>query len=416
MKRAFLLFTVAILYCNFTLAQEPDPDPNLLWKTENSYDRFLVHPNGNILAGKGYVDEGGFECELDGNTGTRLREFVSPLYFFDISPDGKYISAMDESFQRCVLDYETGKVIARLTKEETYPKFMPDSRTLVYVFIEPIDELNGNTRLQSYNIETGEYKTSETLIRYTTTRMIAVSPNGKYVATGGTYFGPSGKNYTQLILWDAETLEPIKILGEFENSREVRSIKFSHDSKLVGFQVYASNLYIYSTENLQLYKYYNEASGFGFITNEYVALGNGYAQPPVFNLVNLNNDQIIFTKNNSSGISDYNEAKNTMLVNYGVIYCYDFEKILTGASIKPEIANPFLVEYINNSLSIRNYAFVTNSINCTITDINGRMIRNLNLNTSTNEIRIPIKLQSGIYFLHIKDGSKEYVSKFCVVN
>ncbi|MBE2189173.1 MAG: hypothetical protein IAE98_06865, partial [Candidatus Kapabacteria bacterium] len=214
MKRAFVLFAVAMLYCSFSLAQEPEPDPNLLWVSdttwENGFHRFLVHPNGNILAGIGST-----EFELDGNTGKIIREFSYPAVFYDVSPDGKYISALTD--QRCVIDYETEEVIARLTKEETYPKFMPDSRTLVYAFIEPIDELNGNTRLQSYNIETKEYKTSETLIRYTTTRMIAFSPNGKYVATGGTYFGPSGKNYTQLILWDAETLEPIKILGEFEN-------------------------------------------------------------------------------------------------------------------------------------------------------------------------------------------------------
>ncbi|PKL84542.1 MAG: hypothetical protein CVV22_12435 [Ignavibacteriae bacterium HGW-Ignavibacteriae-1] len=71
---------------------------------------------------------------------------------------------------------------------------------------------------------------------------------------------------------------------------------------------------------------------------------------------------------------------------------------------------------MNNSISFRNFTFVTNLINCSITDINGRVIRTMNLNTSTNDIRIPIKLISGTYFLHIKDGSKEYVAKFLVTN
>ena len=100
----------------------------------------------------------------------------------------------------------------------------------------------------------------------------------------------------------------------------------------------------------------------------------------------------------------------------GYIHCFDFEKILSGASIAPEIPNLFTIEYLNNTLNIRNYTFVTNSINCSITDINGRVLRNMNLNTTMDDIHIPIKLLSGTYFLHIKDGNKEYVNKFLVVN
>ncbi len=422
MKKHCILTVISafILFSSFSKAD--DPDPNLLWKTDEFYLRFLVHPNGNILAGTGSgVDEGSKEYELNVNTGTRLREFESPLYFFDISHDGNYISAMDESTQRCVLDYETGEVIARLTKDETYPKFLPDNRTLVYAFIEPIGELNGNTRLQSYNFETGDYKTSENLIRYTTTRMIAVSPDGKYIATGGAYFGPSGKNYIRLILWDAQTLEPIKILGEFENSREVRSIKFSPDSKLVGFQVYWSDLYLYKTNDYSLYKHYNNDNmlngvmGFGFIANDFIAVGSDENNVQNFEIINLSNNVTVYKRNDFTGLGDYNDFNNTLIVLRNDLYCFDFDKILTGANIEPEIPNPFKVEYLNNTLSIRNYTFVTNSINCTITDISGRIIRNMNLNTSTTEIRIPIKLLSGTYFLHIKDGDKEYVNKFLVV-
>ncbi|MCO5250060.1 MAG: T9SS type A sorting domain-containing protein [Candidatus Kapabacteria bacterium] len=413
MKRAFIYIVAVMLYCNPVWADEPDP--NLLWKTENFYDRFLVHPNGNILAGKGST---GFE--LDGNTGEIIREFPYQLIIYDVSPDGKYISALTD--QRCVIDYETEEVITRFTNENTFPQFMPDSKTLIYFVIEKIGELKGNLKLQSYNIETKRYSTSTQQISSTTSGAISVSPDGRFVATGGRFFDMDDNEYTRLILWDALTLESIKILSTKENFNSVRSIKFSPDSRLVGFQVYLDNLYIYNTDDYSLYKNYSKnsgkfpTSGFGFITNEYVALGNGYAQPPVFNLVKLNNDQIIFTKNNSSGISDYNEAKNTMIVNYGVIYCYDFEKILTGASIESEIPNPFTVEYINNTINIKNYTFGTNHINCSITDINGRVLRNMNLNPSIGELRIPIKLLSGTYFLHIKDGSKEYVSKFLVVD
>lgn len=408
MKRAFLFLAVAMLFCNPTLAQEPDPDPNLLWVTENYYTRFLVLPNGNILAGKHST-----EVELDGNTGEIIREFPYPVIFYDISPDGKYISALTD--QRCVIDYETQEVVVRFTNENTFPQFMSDSKTLVYFWNEPLGELKGNLKLLSYNFETKQSKSSANFIQNTRAGAISVSPDGRFVATGCIYFDASDNEYTKLILWDAQTLEPIRVLGEFEDFNEVRSIKFSPNSRLVGFQVHASNLYIYNTETFQQYKNYT-ATGFGFITNDYVALGSGYTQPPVFNLVKHDNDQIIYTKNNSSGISEYNDINNTMIVNYAYLYCYDFQQILTGASIEPEIPNPFIVEYKNNTLLIKNYNFTTVQITAQIADINGKMIRQLELNTSTSDFRIPIKLISGTYFLHIKDGGNEYVSKFLVTN
>jgi WD40 repeat protein len=421
MKRAFLFLAVAMLYCNTTLAQEPDPDPNLLWKTENGYDRFLVHPNGNILAGKYST-----EVELDGNTGLIIREFPYPAVFYDISPDGKYISALTD--QRCVIDYETQEVVVRFTNENTFPKFMPDSKTLVYFVIEKIGELKGNLRLQSYNIETNRYSTSEQQISNTTSGAISVSPNGRYVATGGRYFDASDNEYTRLILWNAQTLEPIRVLGEFENFNQVRSIKFSPDSKLVGFQVYLDNLYIYNTDDYSLYKRYegyvdveHSVFGFCFFPNNLLGYGNsiggGSTDPFYIKIEDLNTSKLLYNNRTlwSNGM-EYNPLSKTWLVQSLSIYCYDFEKILSGASIEPEIPNPFSVDYVNNSLSIRNYTFVANTINCTISDISGRVVRNLNLNTSTNEIRIPLKLLSGTYFLHIKDGNKEYVSKFLVTN
>ncbi len=408
MKRAFLFFAVAILFCNTTLAQEPDPDPNLLWVTEQGYRRFLVHPNGNILAGIGST-----EFELDGNTGKIIREFPYPAVFYDISPDGKYISALTD--WRCVIDYETEEVIVRFTQIDTHPKFMPDSKTLICFLNDPIGVLNGNLQLMSYNIETNGYRVSENILNNTTTGNITISPDGRFVATGGRFRGNYGVEYTRLVLWDAQTLEPIKILGEFENSNEVRSIKFSPDSRLVGFGVAGTKIYIYDTGNYSLYKFYGSTYGFGFLTNDFMAIGNGNIQPPSLDIVKIDTEQKIYSINNSGGSTEYNGINNTMVVIYGYLYCYDFNKILSGASIKPEIPNPFTVEYLNNTLSIRNYAFVGNSINCSITDINGRIIRNFDLHLTTGDIQIPIKLLTGTYFLHIKDGGKEYVSKFLVV-
>ncbi|MCO5252270.1 MAG: T9SS type A sorting domain-containing protein [Candidatus Kapabacteria bacterium] len=418
MKRAFLLFAVAMLYCNSTLAQEPEPDPNLLWVSDTTwkdgFHRFLVHPNGNILAGIGST-----EFELDGNTGKIIREFPYPAVFYDISPDGKYISALTD--QRCVIDYETEEVIARFTKENSSPRFMPDSKTLIYDVLLKVGN-DFNTKLATYNIETGGYRFSLSPLEQTSAWNINVSPDGRFVATGGKYIDNSDRDYTRLVLWDAETLEPIRVLGEFEYFNPVNSIKFSPDSKLVGFQVYWGDLYIFKTDDYSLYKHYssdnilNGVMGFGFIANDFIAVGSDEDNQQNFEIINLNNNSTIYKRNDFTGLAEYNAFMKSLIVLRVYIHCFDFEKILSGASIAPEIPNSFTIEYLNNTLSIRNYTFETNQINCSITDINGRVLRNMNLNPSIGELRIPIKLQSGTYFFHIKDGGKEYVAKFWLVN
>jgi WD40 repeat protein len=403
MKRAFFLFVVAMLYCNFLLAQEPEPDPNLLWTTEDYYNSFVIHPNGNIIASKGLA-----VTELNGNTGEIIREFPFYFEFYALSKDGKYLAGGIDSL--ILIDYETAEIVKTFdVAGSSRVVFMPDNERLLIKTSYEEPEL----QFCLYNYITDEknfFGVGSDIGIWSFT----ISPDGRFLAIGGFIFNQAGENKTTLMLYDALTWQPIRNLATFDEDNEVRSIKFSPDSRLVGFGVYLSNLYIYNTETYQLFKHF-PATGFGFITNDYVALGSGYAQPPVFNLVKLDNEQIIYSKNDFAGISEYNQVYNSMIVNHGVIYSFDFVKILTGASIEPEIPIQFTVEYLNNTLSIRNFVFGANSINCSITDIKGRVIRNMNLTTVMNEILIPIKLLSGTYFLHIKDGVNEYVSKFLVV-
>ncbi|PKL84883.1 MAG: hypothetical protein CVV22_10925 [Ignavibacteriae bacterium HGW-Ignavibacteriae-1] len=412
MKRAFLFFAFAILLCNITLAQEPDPDPNLLWVTEQGYIRFLVHPNGNILAGKHST-----EVELDGNTGEIIREFPYQVIIYDVSPDGKYISALTD--QRCVIDYETLEVIDRFTNENTFPKFMPDNKTLVYFVIEKIGELKGNLKLRSYNIETKRYLTSSQQVSNTTSGAISVSPDGRFVATGGRYFDASDNEYTRLILWDAQTLEPIKVLGEFEYFNSVNSIKFSPDSRLVGFGVDPKRVYIYNTMDFSLRKKF-DAYSFCFITNSIIAYGDVidfWTQNYFLKIEDFELNKIIYRNDNlSAEAMEFIIQKQLWLIKFRAqIYAFDYMKIISGIEDSFENITPYSLVYESNTLSIRNFIFNSLRLTGQILDINGKLIRHIELNTSTGEIRIPIKLISGTYFLHIKDGGMEYVAKFWVV-
>jgi hypothetical protein len=416
MKRAFLYIVAVMLYCNPVWADEPDP--NLIWVSDPSwvdgFHRFLVHPNGNILAGIGST-----EFELDGNTGLIIREFPYPAVFYDISPDGKYISALTD--QRCVIDYETEEVTARFTNSNTSPKFMPDSKTLIYDVLNEAGK-DFNTKLATYNIETGGYRFSTNPLVQTSVWHINVSPDGRFVATGGKFIDINDNEYTRLVLWDAQILAPIKILSENKGFREIRSIKFSLDSRLVGFVVYLNDLYIYKTDDYSLYKHYGEHNteygigGFCYINENLIA--NKYG--PLTYILNSFNDTVLFKTGIHGGteysIIEKNISNNSMITGTGKLIAWDLIKIITGASLEPEVANPFIVEYMNNTLLIKNYNFTSVQITAQIADINGKIIRQIELITSTGELRIPIKLISGTYFLHIKDGSKEYVSKFLVTN
>ncbi len=407
MKRAFVLFAVAILLCNTTLAQEPDPDPNLIWKTENGYNSFVIHPNGNIIASKGLE-----VAELNGNTGEIIREFPFYFEFYALSKDGKYLAGGIDGL--VLIDYETGEIVKELDVPNTnLIAFMPDNVNLLIktsLFSDPEKQFC----LYNYIDDTVKYFTINYSIGIWN---FTISPDGKFLAIGGFIYNTGEENKTILMLYDAVTWKPIKNLATFDEDNEVRSIKFSPDSRLVGFHVYAYKLYVFYTENFTLYKYDDSAAGFGFITNDFLAIGGGSFNPPLtFKLLKLLTEEIIYSKINFTGSSEHNPTNNSIVVYDGNLYCLDFEKILMGTSIEPEITNPFIVEYINNDLLIKNYNFNSLQLTVHIADINGKMIRQIELKTSKGELRIPIKLISGTYFLHIKDGGKEYVAKFLVTN
>ncbi|PKL86015.1 MAG: hypothetical protein CVV22_05645 [Ignavibacteriae bacterium HGW-Ignavibacteriae-1] len=405
MKRAFLFLAVAILYCNFTLAQEPDPDPNLLWKTENGYNSFVIHPNGNIIASKGLA-----VTELNGNTGEVIREFPFYFEFYALSRDGKYLAGGIDSL--IVIDYETGEIVKKLDVESSSRvDFMPDNeRLLIRTSYEESEK-----QFCLYNYITDEksfFGVGSNIGIWNFT----ISPDGKFLAIGGFIFHPGGENQTILLLYDAVTWKPIKNLATIDADNEVNSIKFSPDSRFVGFGLNGEHLHVYNIENLSLHKYYDSAFGFGFFTNDFITIVGASLKPLFLKIVQLGNNEIIYTKKKFSGYPEHNETNNSMVLLNEIIHCYDFEKIFIGASIDTENLAPFTFEYKDKTLHIKNPNFKSSQITGQIADLNGKIIRELEFNKPTCNLPIPLELLSGTYFLHIKDGGKEYVSKFWVVN
>jgi WD40 repeat protein len=119
MKRAFLFFAVAMLYCNPILAQEPDPDP-LVWKKHigGIVRAVTFSPDGEFI----YVAATGFKpMKLLTETGDIVMDYDGLLVerdvqveMLDISRDGKRLFAADWGNSLYVWDTQTGALLHTL--------------------------------------------------------------------------------------------------------------------------------------------------------------------------------------------------------------------------------------------------------------------------------------------------------------
>lgn len=98
----------------------------------------------------------------------------------------------------------------------------------------------------------------------------------------------------------------------------------------------------------------------------------------------------------------------------GSIVAFDLNKILSSVEHKSENTT-IQADYQKGNLSITGIRSVGNQVKIQIIDMNGKIIINMNLTNAGSEFSIPVNLNSGTYIIYLKDGSKEYSSKFLVV-
>ncbi|PKL85114.1 MAG: hypothetical protein CVV22_09300, partial [Ignavibacteriae bacterium HGW-Ignavibacteriae-1] len=119
MKRAFVLFVVAMLYCSFSLAQEPEPDP-LVWKKHigGIVRAVTFSPDGEFI----YVAATGFKpMKLLTETGNIVMEYEGlvvkrdvQVEMLDISRDGRRLFVADSGNTLYVWDTQTGALLHTL--------------------------------------------------------------------------------------------------------------------------------------------------------------------------------------------------------------------------------------------------------------------------------------------------------------
>ena len=413
MKLKMLLFAVLILGTYSLYGQKPmEEDPYLLWQTTDplGYSGFVIHPNGNIIANRGAEI-----FELDGNTGQVIRkypQFVNTnVEDMDVTKDGKIFGA---GFGNIILyDLENDTVIGGVSETNGLFAFFPDSKR----FIARSTKLPPSNLLV-YNMDTKER--TELGVNYVPWAL-ATSPDGKYFATGGTsseFDIIDGEvYYTILTLWDAETLQPIKELAKIGGDFEVRSIKFSPDGKYVGVFKSLVDVLIFELDNNENIKNFL-GGNFCILKNNLLAFysSNFPIAPPDIIIKDFLNDKQLYSKRAKNGGNniEHNHFYNSVIFqDAGQLFSLDLNKIITSVDdpINPET---FTVNYNKDTLIL----YGLNSImplNITISDISGKVIRKLNVPVTNSEIRIPLILPNGTYLVHVKDGNKEYTSKFLVM-
>ena len=415
MKKYILIL---ILIANYFVGWAIEPDPRILWVSDSSIvkiDGFAVHPNGNVFAYRGSKI-----YEIDGTNGKLIRELPKftesdEIASIDISNDGKYLAiSLNE-----VIVIDLTDLSSKTIGHGNPVKFTSDSKYAVFGPQNPAQHYQGHdSTLVFVNIENGErkfLKNEEGIVSF------AFSPDGRYFATGGIGKNIYDKYYMTFKLWDAQSLKLIKELGRLNTNVQTRTIQFTQDSKLVAFLPYSGEVSIYDTETTTLFRKYDQYNypftgigQFTFINDTFIVFST---QTPSTFIWNFKKDENAFNLTNyksTRGIKFSNKLDIIILATETQLIAFDMKKILSNVTENP-IDLELKSEYQKGILSITGIELINNSVNLEIFDINGKLVRQLNVEPNGTELRIPIVLTKGTYLLNLTDGSKKYSSKFLVI-
>jgi hypothetical protein len=155
-------------------------------------------------------------------------------------------------------------------------------------------------------------------------------------------------------------------------------------------------------------------NAFCFLNNDLVAIGAQDVQgTKFFEILKMETDKQIFQTTILGGLPELNIKYGNLIVGFGYLYAFDLKKILSSVKDNNPSQN-LILSYANGILSIDNLLLESPKPTITISDINGKVVKQLNLPLINGTIRIPLKLNSGTYLIDIVDGKKQYSSKFIV--
>ena len=250
-------YLVLILFLFFALqtakSQFSDFDPNILWVSDSTVgrlDNIIVQPNGNIIG-----NYGGTIKEIDGTNRKLIRSFQNItsknlVRCIDLSADGRYLLCSYDEVVIVDLTNNEKKMVAR----GSGAKFFNGSKQIVYYSIDA-KATGSDSSIVILDLEASKryYIKTEEMIT-----MISFSADGRFMATGGSFYDGVNPNYTKLKLWNAKTFHLFKEFDIIQGNYETTKIEFTNDSKIVAYKSHNFDLYIYNTETYEMIKNYNE--------------------------------------------------------------------------------------------------------------------------------------------------------------
>ena len=297
-----------------------------------------------------------------------------------------------------------------------------DEKYLGLIVIEELkDEYDQSTYfyyIVKYNLEE-EKAINKFSINYCPTK-ISFSHDGKYFATGGDYEDWDGKEYDQLVLWDAEAWEPLKTIETLEGSGDgYRVIKFSYDDKYLGcvrkspeqgeiYDIIEEKIILTSSNDRALFD-------IEFLPNNSSYL-MAYSSLEQYDLANhnlLKNFDILVSQAISSSINE-NEF---YIFSSRVYYTYFFKN--STVKVEEDENSQVIVDIssINNTIILETKNLQTESIILKVYSLDGSLLmdQNISINSSNSEHEISTDLITGVYLCVIEIDNIIYSDKIEIV-
>jgi hypothetical protein len=378
-----------------------EDDPNVMWTYDaTQVHSYTTHPSGNVI-----ISFGNKLIEITGNTGQFIREIATiedqptiTLTQLTTSQDGKYLAAQQGTTY--LIDYQSGQILKRLYSMDC-PNFFPDNnRMLLRSFYGHIDSL-----ITVYNIQedyfTNYYSKGFAGVKQT------LSLDGKYLATS-TF----DDNYSYFYLWDAETMKPIRLLEQGDNTEYRYSqniqITFSDYSAYVGYGSptgtvsRAANFKINDTEFKKIYSQQRIC----FINETYL-VGTNTDGINKAEIREVESDKLVFSSKNSASVNNYSHDKinKTLLIKSPKgLQALDLSKLITSVSDQPNTPEP-KISYLKGILSIE--ADFINPVTISIIDMTGKTVKSFPPQPINQRIDFPINLIAGAYIVKVGDFSSK---------
>ncbi len=438
MKSAFLFFAVAILYCNFTLAQEPDPDP-LVWKKHIGGEISTVKfsPDGQYI----YVLSKGFKpMKLLTETGDILREYEGFKLTFntynenmDISNDGSRLFAADTGNTVHIWDTETGELIKTLDAGYE-PWNIPDCMALtvseryiaVYVWYRIYDSQISESisAIHIWDVNTYEKITTFTPQAPTKLHTIKFSDDGRFLAITYVPFTNDVESETGTILYNSGTWDTYGSFWGHKDMSVTKYVAFSPDGTKMATCSWSYQVKIWDIAERRLLSNIGTRWGYVesvvFTDNELLFAGNGvgldYMNLQGWDLSN-NNKEVFNYKGIHTKSMDYNRQINKICAEFSGYSYYDRGYVfLINPDVSSSVNEPFKQSITvspnptNSSIIISFNLPKSGLTNVEISDINSRMIRKLHtgfLESGQHSFDWDTKsIPAGVYFCKI--SSKEF--------